>query len=110
MIVGGESGSGNLTRPFDLAWAEEILEHCRKNGVACFIKQLGRVPVQNGVVLKLHDPHGGDWDEWPEHLRVREFPRQFHDYRADEKRQSSKVRPDTGSAKAENNAARNALN
>jgi hypothetical protein len=24
--------------------------------------------------LPLRDRHGGDWSEWPEELRVREFP------------------------------------
>jgi hypothetical protein len=28
------------------------------------------------VEFELHDKHGGDWDEWPEHLRVREFPQE----------------------------------
>lgn len=26
------------------------------------------------VAVKLGDRKGGDWDEWPEDLRVREFP------------------------------------
>lgn len=25
-------------------------------------------------LLKLRDSHGGDWDEWPADLRVRQFP------------------------------------
>jgi protein gp37 len=36
LIVGGESGSGNLTRPFDLAWAEELRDYCSKKKVAFF--------------------------------------------------------------------------
>jgi hypothetical protein len=27
-----------------------------------------------------NDCHGGDWAEWPNHLRVREFPGFFHEY------------------------------
>jgi protein gp37 len=43
VILGGESGSGlEFTRPFALEWAEELRDHCRKNGVAFFLKQLGR--------------------------------------------------------------------
>ena len=30
MIVGGESGSGDLTRPFAMEWVEELRAHCRK--------------------------------------------------------------------------------
>jgi hypothetical protein len=34
------------------------------------------VPEYQGepVRLRLRDPKGGDWSEWPEDLRVREFP------------------------------------
>jgi protein gp37 len=84
VIVGGESGSGDLTRPFALEWAEEIRDHCRKNGVAFFLKQLGRNPTREGQSVRLNDPHGGDWNEWEEELRVREFPPYFHNFRNDE--------------------------
>ncbi len=77
LILGGESGSRKHARPFDLAWAEELREHCRVQGVAFFLKQLGRNPVVDGKRLPLADPHGGDWNEWPDHLRVREFPEKF---------------------------------
>ncbi len=88
VILGGESGSGDLTRPFDVAWAVEMREHCRKSGVAFFMKQLGTKPVENDTVLKLNDKHGGEWEEWEDSLRVREFPRAFHDYR-----QGDRIRP-----------------
>jgi hypothetical protein len=68
--------------------------------VAVFVKQLGAVCVDNarknspewiwpsasaaagggyvnfngGFRRVLHDRKGGDWSEWPEDLRVREFP------------------------------------
>jgi len=29
----------------------------------------------------LRDAHGGDWNEWDEALRVREFPKYFYDDR-----------------------------
>jgi hypothetical protein len=35
----------------------------------------GAVPVDGGVEIDLVDPKGGDPDEWPETLRVRELPR-----------------------------------
>ncbi len=81
VIVGGESGAGDDTPAFNIEWAEELMDHCRKHGVAFFLKQLGRRPMRNGEFLKLKDPHGGDWEEWDEHLRVREFPKAFHQYR-----------------------------
>jgi hypothetical protein len=95
VIVGGESGSGLAhTRPFALEWAEEIRDHCKKNGVAFFLKQLGRNPSRTGNVFKLHHTHGGNWDEWPdEDLKVREFPAAFHAYRREEMKISDKLRP-----------------
>ncbi len=81
VIVGGESGAGDDTPAFNIEWAEELMDHCSKHDVPFFLKQLGRRPMRNGEFLKLKDPHGGDWEEWDEHLRVREFPKAFHQYR-----------------------------
>ncbi len=85
VIVGGESGS-QYAREFPVEWAEELRDHCRASGVAFFCKQLGRNPTYQGKPVKLADSHGGKWDEWLQYswgegLRVREFPRQFHEYR-----------------------------
>lgn len=71
-------------------------------GPAVFVKQLGAKPLENGeryaasialgiecehgydvcpvcdareMPLLLRDRKGGDWDEWPADLRIREFPR-----------------------------------
>jgi len=75
VIVGGESGGS--ARRFDLEWAESLQEQCAREGVAFFLKQLGRHPFRGGVELNLADRHGGDWSEWPEHLRVREIPQDW---------------------------------
>ena len=97
IIVGGESGPG--ARPFNVQWARDTIMQCRDAGVACFVKQVGAKPfdecardwaldlrgVQNlrGVYSvspedaffpRLKDRSGGDMSEWPEDLRVREFP------------------------------------
>lgn len=79
IIVGGESGPG--ARPFDLAWARSTIEQCKAAGVACFVKQLGRYPQHNppewGAYCRpdgIRDEKGGDWSQWPEDLRVREWP------------------------------------
>jgi protein gp37 len=87
VIQGGESGPTKASaksslevfnqrraRPFDLAWARSLRDECRHASVAFFLKQLGSAPVENGKPLKLRDGHGGDWDEWPEDLRIREMP------------------------------------
>lgn len=93
LILGGESGSGDLTRSFALEWAEELRDHCKKQGVAFFMKQLGRNPSRNGQVIRLKDKHGGDWDEWEKNLRLREFPQTFHDYRKSEMKPFAEPRP-----------------
>lgn len=76
VIVGLESGSG--ARPRNIELVHKIVAQCRAAGVACFVKQLGRHPlitVDRGErLLKLRDRKGEDWNEWPEDLRVREFP------------------------------------
>lgn len=72
VIIGGESGPG--ARPFDLAWARSLIALCRDLGAAVFVKQLGARPMLNGAPLKLKDRKGEDWSEWPEDLRIREFP------------------------------------
>lgn len=83
IVVGGESGPG--ARPFDIEWARSTVRQCKDAGVACFVKQLGaRVtgqiehPDNEGygvVAARLNDRKGGDMDEWPKDLRVREWPR-----------------------------------
>ncbi len=75
VIVGGESGGH--AKVFDLAWVRDLRDHCVAEGKAFFMKQLGANPWQDGERVVLKDPHGGDWGEWPEDLRVREFPALF---------------------------------
>lgn len=88
VICGGESGP--RARPFNVAWARSILRQCKEAGVACFIKQLGALPLvsvlecggmsaleaysYDHLRVRLSDSHGGDPSEWPADLRVREFP------------------------------------
>lgn len=68
-IVGGESGGG--ARPMDPAWAAALVKQCQDAGTAVFVKQLGSVWARaNGA----SDTKGGKPDDWPAHLRVREYP------------------------------------
>jgi protein gp37 len=84
LICGGESGPG--ARPFDLAWARSVVSQCRAAGVAVFVKQLGAKAVTlnfgksvDGQLVAgpfpMKDRKGGAIDEWPEDLKVREWPR-----------------------------------
>lgn len=92
-IIGGESGPN--AKAFDVAWARSFIERCRRSGAHPFVKQLGANAVateqpadwkkqfpqcvtgqwKDGVFYAdLKDGHGGDWNEWPWDIRVREYP------------------------------------
>lgn len=73
VIVGGESGPG--ARPFDPLWAHSVVGQCAAAGVPAFIKQMGSRPVG----MSLRDKKGGDMSEWPEDLRVRQWPAMLMD-------------------------------
>jgi protein gp37 len=93
VIVGGESGHG--ARPCNIEWIRAIVQQCKASGVQCFVKQVGARPYEmafdgsavrswgdaaiqtNGEFVQIHlkDKKGGDMEEWPADLRVREMPR-----------------------------------
>lgn len=74
VIVGGESGP--KARPYNVEWARSIIRQCRDAGVPVFHKQLGSNWTDGfGPGPKLRDRAGADPSEWPEDLRVQEFPR-----------------------------------
>lgn len=77
VIFGGESG--RIARPCSIEWIRDGVKQCRAAGVAPFVKQLGAHPWHGTVAhetefLDLKDKKGGNQAEWPEDLRVREFP------------------------------------
>ena len=71
VIIGGESGP--KARAFNPDWVREIVYQCQTAGVAVFVKQLGS-PWAKAAGARHR--MGGDPDEWPEDLRVREWPAQ----------------------------------
>lgn len=74
VIVGGESGNKTgkyLYRPCYIDWFYSIMHDCQRANVPIFIKQLG---THLADFLKYKDRHGGNWDEWVEDLKVRQFP------------------------------------
>ncbi len=79
VIVGGESGPH--ARGMNLDWARSIVNQCEDAGVACFVKQLGARPFDTNPgnpiqhrELRPRHRKGGDPLEWPDELRVRQFP------------------------------------
>jgi protein gp37 len=77
IIVGGESGP--RARTCRVEWIDSIIAQCKAIGIPCFVKQLGSRPRATDdefgdIPISLKDAKGGDPDEWPADLRVREFP------------------------------------
>jgi len=74
IIVGGESNQGkHKARPFDLEWARSTRRQCRAAGVAFFMKQTGS--DHTALYERVQkDRAGADPAEWPEDLRIQEFP------------------------------------
>lgn len=75
VIVGGESGNETgkyRYRPCELSWIEKIVSDCQKSNVPVFVKQMGTFLSKK---LRMTDRHGGNINEFPEHLQVREFPK-----------------------------------
>jgi protein gp37 len=84
MIVGGESGPE--ARPCDVQWIRDVVRQSKAARVPVFVKQLGsRIrwgnlggdsgsAGQSRSAGGITHAKGGDPSEWPEDLRVREFP------------------------------------
>lgn len=107
VIAGGESGA--KARPCDIAWIRSLRDQCQPVGVPVFVKQQGAnirdrndagfegdtptawpmgtlfespggVQFQGDMIhVRLRDRKGGDWSEWAEEDRVREFPLEGRD-------------------------------
>jgi protein gp37 len=69
LVVGGESGAG--ARPMDLEWALDLRRQCEEAGAAFFMKQKGEVLAR---ALGCRDRKGADPSEFPDALRVQDFP------------------------------------
>lgn len=61
IVAGGESQTG--CRPLDLDWLYDLVAQCSDLGIPLFIKQLGGHPDKRK-----------DINQWPDGLRVQEFP------------------------------------
>jgi protein gp37 len=68
VLIGGESGPA--ARTMDLGWVRELIGRGHASGAAVFVKQLGTCWTRE----QGSGGRGGDWDQWPADLRVREFP------------------------------------
>lgn len=81
IVWGGESGHG--ARPCDVQWIRDGVTRCREAGVPPYVKQLGARVIgewhegRPAGEHSLRDKKGADMAEWPEDLRVREWPAGF---------------------------------
>ncbi|GDY23063.1 hypothetical protein LBMAG56_44100 [Verrucomicrobiota bacterium] len=75
VIVGGESGDG--ARPCRVEWIQDIVRQCARAGVPCYVKQLGVNSTNEHTDPPWFpaDGKGADMNEWPDDLRVRQFPK-----------------------------------
>lgn len=74
-IIGGESGhetGAYRYRPCSISWMEEIIKGIHGTGGYVFVKQMGTFLAKQ---LGMTDRHGGNIDEFPEQLKIREFPK-----------------------------------
>lgn len=69
VVVGGESGRS--ARVCDISWVGGIVRDCDVAGVPVFVKQMGANSI--GWEGRPRHPKGGDIQEWPENLRVRQW-------------------------------------
>jgi len=92
LVCGGESGPH--ARPCNVQWIRDVVSQCKSASAPVFVKQLGSEPgfvledeERRGNVMpsfhhfcdglhikKMNHSKGGDPAEWPEELRVREYP------------------------------------
>lgn len=75
VIVGGESGNntGNYRyRPCAKGWILEIIRQCEVSSTPVFVKQMG---TEIATRCGYKDRHGGNIDEWPAELQIRQFPK-----------------------------------
>jgi len=78
VIIGGESGNESgpyRYRKMHPDWVMKLMDQCAKSSVPVFVKQLGTYQAK---IFGLKDRHGGDMDEWPENLQVRQMPETYY--------------------------------
>ncbi|MBH8566756.1 phage Gp37/Gp68 family protein [Nostoc sp. CENA67] len=72
-IIGGESGPG--ARPCSIDWIRSAARQCQEAEIPVFVKQLGsNCCVMPGLAFGYSDRKGGDIAEFPEDLKMRQFP------------------------------------
>ncbi|PYS89001.1 MAG: hypothetical protein DMF64_19035 [Acidobacteria bacterium] len=87
VVIGGESGTKEEARRFNLMHGANLIKQCRDADVPAFMKQIGSNAGWLDAdgdwhVWQTKDKKGGDMSEWPDEatypaqLRVRQYPQQ----------------------------------
>ena len=74
IIVGGESGEFGKARMMEIDYARRIIEDCKEAEVPVYFKQTGSAFAK---YHQLNSDTGKDISEWPETLRIQQFPEIF---------------------------------
>lgn len=79
IITGGASAQPGYKPPlYCTDWVHGLIAECKAAGIACFVKQLGSNPVNGeGKPLILVHRAGADTSEWPQNLKVQQFPEEL---------------------------------
>lgn len=75
VVIGGESGNNigkYQYRPCELSWIMKMIRDCQRMKVPVWVKQTG---THLASIMGLKSRHGTDINEWPQDLRLQEFPR-----------------------------------
>lgn len=73
-IIGGESGyekGPHGYRECKLEWMEKLVNDLSASQIKVFIKQMG---THLSKLTKMKDYKGGEWNKFPENLKIREYP------------------------------------
>lgn len=74
VIVGGESGNENgiyKYRPCEMEYIQHLVDVCGRERIPVFVKQVGTYLAKQ---LGMKDRHGTDINEFPDSIKVRQFP------------------------------------
>lgn len=91
VVIAGYTICRKCARPCKVDWIRDVVRQCANASVPCFVKQLGAVVIEPNCMCYgnldggpncklcgcrrfLAHPKGGDPAEWPDDLRVRQFP------------------------------------
>lgn len=75
VIIGGESNQSDPAREFNLDWARNVISQCRSKGIVPFVKQFGSNVYEKASSKLYKSKDASDPSEWPDDLKIREFPR-----------------------------------